>query len=124
MQLGLSPWLVKTSQTIWVMIRVGGGCAEIKTLVIGLVQTKEKRCKGRPDQQVETVDISYFSRLTDSQTFAKLATVETERRAVSLTKEVCAVQDGAEWIQGFVDVHRPDARRILDFAHAKGYLVD
>jgi hypothetical protein len=103
---------------------VGGGCAEIKTLVIGLVQTKEKRCKERPDQQVETVDISYFSRLTDSQTFGKLATVETERRAVSLATSVCAVQDGAEWIQGFVDVHRPDARRILDFAHAKGYLVD
>src|SRR5439155_19637759 len=37
-------------------------------------------------------------------------------------KEVCAVQDGAEWIQGFVDLHRPDAVRILDFAHAAGYL--
>jgi hypothetical protein len=103
---------------------VGGGCVEIKTLVIGLVQTKEKRCKERPDQHVETVDISYFSRLSDSQTFAKLATVETERRAVRLATSVCAIQDGAEWIQGFVDMHRPDARRILDFAHAKGYLVD
>lgn len=103
---------------------VGGGSAEIKTLVIGHVQTKEKGCKQRPEQRVETVDISYFSRLTGSDTFGKLAIVETERRGVSLAKEVCAVQDGAEWIQGFVDVHRPDALRILDFAHARGYLVD
>jgi hypothetical protein len=103
---------------------VAGEYAEIKTLVIGRVQPKEKPNKERADQQVETTDLTYFSRLTDSETFSKLATVETERRAVRLAKEVCAVQDGAEWIQGFVDMHRPNARRILDFAHAKGYLVD
>lgn len=28
------------------------------------------------------------------------------------------MSDGAEWIQGFVDCHRPDAVRILDFPHA------
>ena len=50
--------------------------------------------------------------------------METERRGVSLATSVCAVQDGAEWIQGFVDLHAPDAVRILDFAHARGYLVD
>ena len=32
--------------------------------------------------------------------------------------EVVAVADGAVWIQGLVDHHRPDAVRILDFAHA------
>jgi hypothetical protein len=31
---------------------------------------------------------------------------------------VGAVTDGAEWIQAFVDFHRPDALRILDFPHA------
>ena len=46
--------------------------------------------------------------------------METERRGVCQAKEVCAVQDGAEWIQGFVDLYRPDAVRILDFAHAAG----
>jgi len=107
------------------MVRlVGGVFAEIKTVIIGQVQTKEKRCKERPEQQVETVNLSSFSRLTDSDTFGKLATVETERRGVGLAKEVCAVQDGAEWIRGFVDLHRPDAMRILDFAHARGYLSD
>jgi hypothetical protein len=30
--------------------------------------------------------------------------------------------DGADWLQSFVDGHRHDAVRILDFAHAVGYL--
>jgi len=33
------------------------------------------------------------------------------------------VADGAEWCQQFLDVHRPDAVRILDFSHAAGYLA-
>jgi hypothetical protein len=37
---------------------------------------------------------------------------------------VCAIQDGAEWIQGFVQGHRHDARRILDFAHAASYVCE
>src|SRR5204863_225377 len=55
-------------------------------------------------------------------TFADLASVEIERRGIERAKEVCAVQDGAQWLQGFVDGHRPDAVRILDFAHAAEYL--
>lgn len=103
---------------------VGGDYVEVKTLVVGGVQTKEKPSKQRPDQQVETVDLSYFSRLSDAETFGRQAIVETERRGVSVAKQVCAVQDGAEWIQGFVDLHRADAVRILDFAHARGYLAE
>ena len=103
---------------------VGGVWAEAKTMVIAEIQRKEKACKQRPEQQVEAVNLSYFSRLTDAETFGRLATVETERRAVLQAKEVCAVQDGAEWIQGFVDLHRPDAVRILDFAHAASYLTE
>jgi hypothetical protein len=44
--------------------------------------------------------------------------VETVRRGVTEAKQVCAVMDGAEWIDGLVDLHRPDALRILDFPHA------
>lgn len=103
---------------------VGGEYVEAKTLVIGRVQSKEKASKQRPDQQVETVDLSYFSRVTDAETFGRLSIVETERRGISLASHVCAVQDGAEWIQGFVDLHAKDAVRILDFAHARGYLAE
>jgi hypothetical protein len=37
---------------------------------------------------------------------------------------VTAVQDGAEWLQPFVDYRRPDALRILDFAHAAEYVSE
>jgi hypothetical protein len=35
---------------------------------------------------------------------------------------VCAVQDGAEWLQGLTDDHRAHAVRMLDFAHAAEYI--
>jgi hypothetical protein len=44
-----------------------------------------------------------------------LALVATHRRGTETAKTVGAVSDGAEWIQGFVDRHRPDAVRIFDF---------
>ena len=31
--------------------------------------------------------------------------------------------DGAEWVQKFIDLHRPDAVRILDWCHAAEYLA-
>ena len=37
---------------------------------------------------------------------------------------MCAVQDGAEWLQGLVEYHRADAVRMLDFAHAAEYVND
>ena len=49
---------------------------------------------------------------------------ELRRRGIERAKKVCAIQDGAEWIQGFVQGHRHDAVRILDFAHAASYLCE
>jgi hypothetical protein len=49
---------------------------------------------------------------------------ELRRRGIERAKEVCAIQDGAEWIQGFVQGHRHDALRILDFAHAASYVYE
>jgi hypothetical protein len=56
--------------------------------------------------------------LTDSTNFQRAALVETERRGLYHASEVATVNDGAEWIQQFIDYHRPDAVRILDFPHA------
>jgi hypothetical protein len=95
----------------------GGVWAEVKTLVIGEVLAP----KGK-ETTARTRTHSYFSRLTDAATFADLASIEIERRGVERAKAVCAVQDGAQWLQGFVDGHRHDAVRILDFAHAAEYL--
>lgn len=94
--------------------------AEVKTLVIGTVGAPVLR-KG--EWQVHSEELSYFSRLADSETFARLATVETHRRGVETTGKVCAVNDGAEWEQKFVDLHRPDAVRILDWGHGSEYVA-
>jgi hypothetical protein len=51
-----------------------------------------------------------------------LALVETHRRGLEAAGQVAAVLDGAEWLQGFVDFHRPDAVRILDFPHGAEYI--
>ena len=56
--------------------------------------------------------------------FADQAGAELRRRGIERAKEVCAIQDGAEWIQGFVHGHRHDALRILDFAHAASYVYE
>ncbi len=96
---------------------VGGEWAEVKTLVMGEV-TRTKR------GEVCTQQISSFSRLADAEHFAEAALVETHRRGLERAAEVCAVQDGAEWLQGLVDHHRADALRILDFAHAASAVSD
>lgn len=95
--------------------------AEVKTLAIGRGGEPVRTPRG--ETEVHTTDLSYFSRLTDHETFGRLATVETHRRGTETAGVVCAVSDGADWIQGFVDLHRPDARRILDWAHAVEYLA-
>src|SRR2546421_223164 len=94
---------------------VGGEWVEVKTLVLG-----EVSCKKRGE--VCTQQISTFSRLSDAERFTHASLVETHRRGLERAAAVCAVQDGAEWLQGLVDYHRADAVRILDFAHAAEYI--
>src|SRR5260370_3497360 len=62
--------------------------------------------------------------MAPAATFADQASAEVRRRGVERAKQVCAIQDGAEWIQDFVHGHRHDALRILDFAHAAGYFSE
>jgi hypothetical protein len=97
---------------------VGGEWAEVRTVAIGEVTNESTR----PSDRVHTRHVSYFSRLCDAETFGDLAEVEMRRRAVSQAQAVCAVTDGAPWIQGFIDLHRSDAVRILDFPHAAEHL--
>lgn len=97
---------------------VGGTWAEVKTLAIGTVT----QAATTDTVVARTVDLSYFSRLADHETFGRLATVETQRRGTERAATVVAIVDGADWCQGFIDLHRPDAVRILDFAHALEHL--
>ncbi len=98
---------------------VHGEWAEVKTVAIGEIQPPVLE---RGEAVVHTTTLSYFSRLAEVETFTRLATVETHRRGTERAELVCAVNDGAEWIQGFIDVQRHDAVRILDFYHAAGYV--
>src|SRR6266849_8845518 len=97
------------------VLLVGGEWVEVKTLVIGEV-TRNKR------GDVCMQQISSCSRLADAERFAEAALGETHRRGLERAAEVCAVQDGAEWLQGLVDYHRAAAVRILDFAHTAEYV--
>jgi hypothetical protein len=72
---------------------------------------------------VRATDLSYFSRRAEHTEFRRLALVETHRRGVGTAGTVVAVMDGAEWLQRFIDFHRSDAIRILDFPHAVEYLT-
>jgi hypothetical protein len=100
---------------------VGGEWAEVKTLALGVVQ--EPALNRRGELQIQTTTLPYFSLLADDETFGRLATVETHRRGTETAGVVCAVVDGAEWEQGFISLHRPDAVRIVDWAHAVDYLA-
>jgi hypothetical protein len=93
---------------------VGDGWREAKLVTIGDVV-------GGAAAEVRTTNLSYFARMTDHETFGRQALGELDRRGTFGVATVVAVADGAEWIQGVVDLHRPDAVRVLDFAHAVGY---
>jgi hypothetical protein len=92
-----------------------GEWAEVKTLAIGEVRPAVKK---QDEWVVRTQCISYFSRLVNAEQFEHLSLVEMHRRGVEKSRQVAAVMDGADWLQSFVTYHRPDAVRILDFAHA------
>lgn len=99
---------------------VGGVWAEVKLVAIGAVE----RRRHKDEEQIVTTQLTYFARMADAGTFADQASAEVRRRGIERAKQVCAIQDGAEWIQDFVQGHRHDALRILDFAHAAGYFSE
>jgi hypothetical protein len=102
---------------------VTGEWKEVKTLALGVVsEAKHKKKKPEGEVQVQTRALSYFSRMSEAQTFQQETLGEVYRRGVEKAGTVCAVSDGADWIQKWVDYQRTDAIRILDFAHALEYV--
>lgn len=98
--------------------------AEVKTMAVGEVQENTHPTSQRPNQEMKMVNISYFSRMTDSETFTELILGELDRRGFFDADLVAALQDGAEWIQSLIAALRADILRILDFYHAGQYLSD
>ena len=99
---------------------VGGQWKDVRTLAVGEVQPPQASAEG---PVIQTTQLSYCSRLTDSTTVADLALWELHRRGIARAGRVGAVVDGAEWCQTFIDDHDPEAVRILDLPHAAEHLT-
>lgn len=98
-----------------------GEWREVKTVAFGEFAAKWD-AKARK-VTTKTDNISYFSRLETAETFERSALYEWQRRGGAKAKKVVAVNDGALWIQAFIDYHCPQAIRVLDFAHGQSYLA-
>lgn len=99
---------------------VGGQWKEVRTLAVGAVQPPVATPEG---PVIRMTQLSYFSRMTDSTTFAEQAIPELQRRGIERAGRVGAVVDGAPWCQTFLDYHSPEAVRILDLPHAREHLT-
>jgi hypothetical protein len=107
---------------------VGGEWAEVKLLSVGVPPAPGTLAEALDADSVDRAvpalqQVSYFARLADAETFGRQALGEVHGRGVEAATAVAAVQDGAPWLQGFVDLHRPDALRILDWPHAAQHLT-
>src|SRR5215213_6074228 len=99
---------------------VGGQWKEVRTLAVGELQPPRTTADGL---LIQTSNLSYFSRLSDSTTFAEQAVLELHRRGIETARRVGALVDGAEWCQSFIDYHYAEAVRILDHPHAAEHIT-
>lgn len=97
------------------------GWKEVKTVAFGRYEVGWDAKKH--EVKTQTDEISYFSRFEPASQFGESAIYEWARRKGDQAKKVVAVNDGALWIQSFVDYHCPKATRVIDFAHAKSYVA-
>jgi hypothetical protein len=100
---------------------VGGEWREVKGLAVGAFATAYKGTGW--EGVVKASALTYFTRSYQARDFERYALAELHRRGVENADTVVAVNDGAAWIQRFLDYHCPQAVRIIDFAHAAGYVA-
>lgn len=98
-----------------------GEWREVKTVTFGEFRPHWDAKQRKVVTQTE--QISYFSRVETADAFSRSALVEWHRRGGENAHTVVAVQDGAQWIQSFIDYHCPQATRVIDFAHAQEYMA-
>jgi hypothetical protein len=100
---------------------VGGEWIEVKTVALGVI---DEPVWEDDEWKVHASELSYFSRRMEAEEFGRAALVETHHRGLETAAQVVAVTDGAVWEQGFIDYHREDAARVLDFPHAAEYVAE
>jgi hypothetical protein len=91
------------------------GWREVKLLAVG---------ERAADGTAPLTALTYTGTLGDVTTFGDDALGELGRRGVPQATDVVSVNDGAVWIQELLDLQCPQAVRVLDFAHAAGYLAE
>lgn len=98
-----------------------GEWREVKTVAIGEFAAHWNAKKSA--LEVSSSDLSYYSRSYPAREFERYALGELHRRGLENAREVVTVNDGAAWIQSFIDYHCPKAVRVIDFAHAQSYVA-
>ncbi|MFQ5645223.1 MAG: hypothetical protein ACE5FQ_16230 [Thiogranum sp.] len=99
-----------------------GEWREVKGLAVG--EFERVNSASGVSEEVKTHNLSYFTRSYRAREFETFALPELARRGFDKAGTVVAVNDGAEWLQSFINYHCPEAVRILDFAHALGYVAE
>jgi hypothetical protein len=99
---------------------VGGAWSEVKTVAIG---TGGERVWEQDHVAVHPHDVASFSRCAAALPFSHQASRETPRRGTPTAGTVRGSVDGADGEQRFLDDHRPDAGRLLEWGHAAEHLA-
>ena len=99
---------------------VGGTWTDVKLAAFGVVVPGPPDPDGQPTIQTERV--SYVARWAPAAQFSETSTLAAQRRGVDAATVVVSPNDGADWIQGNLDLVAPQAVRILDFPHAVEHL--
>ena len=117
----VKPQQVVVSADGAMVLLTNGEWREVKTMAVGEFGPKWDAKSKKMISKTE--NISYFSRLENADKFSRSALYEGQRRGVEQAEKVVAVNDGAFWIQTFLDYLCPQAIRVIDFAHAQSYLA-
>ena len=71
---------------------------------------------------VRTRQPSFYTDLTDIETFGRQLWLEAQRRGLAHAQQVIVIGDGAHWIWKQAEEHFPNATQILDWYHASTYV--
>jgi hypothetical protein len=98
-----------------------GEWREVKSVAVGEFSRQWDTQAG--EYVSHTHDLSYFSRSYKAREFDQAALAELYQRGIDKAQTLVAVNDGAAWIQQFIDYHCPQAVRIIDFSHVLEYIA-
>lgn len=121
---------VSISSVRHITMRHGQVAAELVEQQVAELESAPRAASARPEQLVMSTD-GAMVQLTSGEwrevkmvTFGEFAPIwDAKNRQGENARRVVAVNDGALWIQSFIDYHCPHALRVIDFAHAQAYVA-